>query len=111
MSHAVQHFLAKHNIPQLQHPPYSPDMAPCDFFLFPKIKNQLKGRSFQDIEEIKENATRELKALTEDDLKTCFEQSQKPKYIKKLYRNEIKIVTLVGNGPISLKISSITCFS
>ena len=28
-------FLVKHNIPSLPHPPYSPDLAPCDFFLFP----------------------------------------------------------------------------
>ena len=67
-SHVVQHFFGKHNISQLQHPPYSPDMAPCDFFLFPKIKNQSKGRTFQGIEEIKENAMRELGALTEEDV-------------------------------------------
>lgn len=39
-------FLAKHNIPQLQHPPYSPD----DFLIFPEMKTYLKGRSFQSIE-------------------------------------------------------------
>jgi hypothetical protein len=27
-------FLAKHSIPVVPHPPYSPDLAPCDFFLF-----------------------------------------------------------------------------
>ena len=34
----------------MDHPPYSPDLAPSDFFLFPEIliKRQLKGRSFQD---------------------------------------------------------------
>ena len=34
------------------HPPYSPDLALCDFFLFPKIKFQLKGRRFDSVEEI-----------------------------------------------------------
>jgi hypothetical protein len=34
------------------HPPYSPDLAPCDFFLFPKMKLKLKGRRFDTIEEI-----------------------------------------------------------
>jgi len=33
-------FLAKHNILSLQHSPYSPDLAPCDFFLFPQLKKQ-----------------------------------------------------------------------
>ena len=36
-SHSVQNFLAIHNIPQLQHPPYSLDMVSCDRFL-PKDK-------------------------------------------------------------------------
>jgi hypothetical protein len=36
-------------IPQ---PPYSPDLAPCDFFLFPKMKLNLKGRRFETIEAI-----------------------------------------------------------
>jgi len=33
-------FLMKHNIPSLAHPPYSPDLALCDFFLFPQLKKQ-----------------------------------------------------------------------
>ena len=37
-------FSTKHKITVLQHPPYSPDLAPCDFFfLFLKIKSALKG--------------------------------------------------------------------
>jgi hypothetical protein len=36
----------------IPHPPYSPDTAPCDFFLFPKIKLKLKGRRFDTTEKI-----------------------------------------------------------
>jgi hypothetical protein len=36
----------------IPHPPYSPDLAPCDFFLFPKMKLKLKGRRFDTTEEI-----------------------------------------------------------
>jgi hypothetical protein len=32
----------------LEHPPYSPDLAPRDFVLFPYVKNRLKGRQFSD---------------------------------------------------------------
>jgi hypothetical protein len=39
----------------IPHPPYSPDLAPCDFFLLPKMKIQLKGRRFETIEEIQGN--------------------------------------------------------
>ena len=35
-------FLAKHNILSPPHPPYSPDLAPCDFFLFPQLKKIVK---------------------------------------------------------------------
>jgi hypothetical protein len=36
----------------ISHPPYSPDLAPCDFFLFQKMKLKLKGHRFDTIEEI-----------------------------------------------------------
>jgi hypothetical protein len=36
----------------IPYPQYSPDFAPCDFFLFPKMKLKLKGRQFDTIEEI-----------------------------------------------------------
>jgi hypothetical protein len=42
------------------HPPYSPDLAPCDFFLFPKIKLKLKGRGFDTTEEIRAESQRVL---------------------------------------------------
>ena len=35
-SHVVQEYLQEENIQTLPHPPYSPDLAPCDFFLFPQ---------------------------------------------------------------------------
>jgi hypothetical protein len=47
----------------MPHPPYSPDLAPADFFLFCKLKTNLKGRRFQTKEEIQENAI-ELHAIT-----------------------------------------------
>jgi len=31
----------------LPHPPYSPDLAPCDFFLFPNLKKSLAGQKFE----------------------------------------------------------------
>ena len=39
ISHLVQQFLAKHGTAQLQQPPYSPDLAPYGFFLFPRLKS------------------------------------------------------------------------
>jgi len=39
----VSQFLAKNNMTMISHPPYSPNLAPCDFFLFPKLKLRMKG--------------------------------------------------------------------
>jgi hypothetical protein len=58
----------------IAHPPYSPDLAPCDFFLFPKIKLKLKGRRFDTIEEIQAESQRVLDTLTEKDLQEALQK-------------------------------------
>jgi len=49
---SIREFLAKKNIPVLPHPPYTPDLAPCDLCLFPKLKSKLKGHHFGPMENI-----------------------------------------------------------
>ena len=41
-------FLAASDVQLITHPPYSPDLAPCDLFVFPSVKMQLKGKQFQN---------------------------------------------------------------
>jgi hypothetical protein len=48
----------------IPNPPYSPDLAPCDFFLFPKMKLQLKGRCFDTTEEIHAELQEVIDTLT-----------------------------------------------
>ena len=67
-------FLAKHQITQAIQPLYSPDLAPCDFWLFPKLKSPLKGKRFQTVDEIQENMTEQLMAIPTKDFVDCFEQ-------------------------------------
>jgi len=57
-----------HIVPQL---PYSPDLASCDFWLFPKLKRL--GNRFETIEEIQRESLRALKAIPECDFNSCFE--------------------------------------
>ncbi len=73
-SQLIVDFLAKKGIPVVRQAPYSPDMAPSDFWLFPKIKQQLKGFRFQSRDDIMQNATDQLKVLSPDEFETCFEQ-------------------------------------
>ena len=42
----VKSFLASEKVKVLNHPPYSPDLSPCDFFLFPRIKKILSGNKY-----------------------------------------------------------------
>lgn len=71
---SVSQFLVKNSMVSLPHAPYSPDLAPCDFFLFPRMKRGMKGRRFDSIEEVKIKTREELAGITEDEFKKCFEQ-------------------------------------
>ena len=64
----VRKFLAKRNVAILHHPPYSPDLAPANYFLFPTLKLSLKGWHFETVEEIQCAVTRELNNIS----KTTF---------------------------------------
>jgi len=70
----VQTFLVKRRITQVCQPPYSPDLAPCNLWLFLKLKLPLKGRRFQTANEIKENVTRQLMTIPKKDFSDCFEK-------------------------------------
>jgi len=58
----------------LEHPAYSPDLAPNDFFLFLKIKGILKGRHFDDIDDIRNNMMAAVKAIPQNQFQNCFER-------------------------------------
>jgi transposase len=71
---SITEFLAKKDIPTLPQPPYSPDLAPCDFTLFPKLKSKLKGHHFGTAESIRKIVTNDLRTLTENDFRYCSDQ-------------------------------------
>jgi transposase len=52
----IREVLAMQETIVVPQPPYCPDLAPADFFLFPKLKCTLKVRRFQTVEEIKKMA-------------------------------------------------------
>ena len=66
-------FLATKEIIVLEHPAYLPDLSPSDFFLFPKTKDILKRRHFDDIDDIMSNTTAALKAIPQNQNQNCFE--------------------------------------
>jgi hypothetical protein len=56
----------------MEHPSYSPDLAPNDFWLFPKTKCTLKERKFLDTEDIQTNMTTALKAIPQQEFQKMF---------------------------------------
>jgi hypothetical protein len=73
-SHLIQGFLAKHSIPQAHQAPYSADMAPYNFWLFPRLKTLLKGSHFDKRDNIIQNVTSQLHTIPKQAFQKCFQQ-------------------------------------
>ena len=61
-------------IKTLPQPPYSPDVGPCDFWLFPK----LRGCHYETIEEMKDAVTKVIDMLTQEDFHGAFQKLLEP---------------------------------
>ena len=57
-------------IKTVPHPPYSLDLAPCDFCLFPK----LRGSRYETIEEVNEAVRKVIDTLTQEDFHGAFQK-------------------------------------
>jgi histone-lysine N-methyltransferase SETMAR len=54
--------------------PYSPDLSPPDYFLFPKLKMKLWGLHFADVAEIQKAVNDELKKVQKDEFSAAFQK-------------------------------------
>ena len=78
---SVQQFLAKkNNMTVFPHHLYSPGLAPCDFFLFPCMKCQMKGKRFSDVIEVKKKTLEVLNNVSTEEFQKCFQQWEKRWY-------------------------------
>lgn len=66
-------FLDATDVELVGHPPYSPDLAPCDFFLFPKLKKLLRGQRFSDPEAAVASIIDQLYKIPKKEFKNCFD--------------------------------------
>ena len=62
----MRNILEKYGWEVLPHPPYSPDLSPPDFELFPKLKKTLRGKRFATIEEASTEVTRVIRQLNSE---------------------------------------------
>ena len=66
----VTDYLTKMGTKTVPQPPYRPDLAPCDFWLFPK----LRGCRYETIEEMKEAVTKVSDTLTQEEFHGAFQK-------------------------------------
>lgn len=69
----ISDYLANAGVPTIPQPPYSPDVAPPDFFLFPRLKTPMKGKHFGTVGGIKRACTAALKDIPEEAYRNAFE--------------------------------------
>ncbi|UYV82647.1 hypothetical protein LAZ67_22000367 [Cordylochernes scorpioides] len=72
----ITNFLARSNTPVIPHPPYSPDLAPCDFFLFPRLKREMKGKHWETVENIQHHVTTFLRSIPVEEFQGAFQAWQ-----------------------------------
>ena len=68
----VTDYFTNMGIKTVPHPPYSTDLAPCDIWLFPKLKEKLKGCRYETIDGMKEAATKIIDTLTHEGFRGAF---------------------------------------
>jgi hypothetical protein len=71
------HSFVTNNNMVIPYPPYSLDLVPCDFALFPKLKMKLKGRRFETVPDIQGESQVVLNSVKENDFHSAFEAWEK----------------------------------
>ena len=70
----VKQFLTQRKVTVFDHHPYSPDLAPADYFLFPKVKSHLKWRLFESISDIQRAVRSTINTTAKDDLHKGYQK-------------------------------------
>ncbi|XP_076389805.1 uncharacterized protein LOC143264822 isoform X1 [Megachile rotundata] len=73
---SVKQFLTSKNITVMGHPPYSPDLDPCDFFLFPKVIFCFKGIHFTSVEEVQAKTENLPKEFPKTSFQNCYQNAE-----------------------------------
>ena len=73
----VTKYLTKMGIKTVPYPPYSPDLAPCDFWIFLQLKEKLRDCRFETIEEMKEAVMKVIDTLTQEDFHGAFQKLER----------------------------------
>ena len=70
----ISALLTGQNVELMGHPPYSPDLAPNDFSLFPHIKKKMRGQRFSSPEDAVEAFKNHVLEVSQSEWKKCFDK-------------------------------------
>ena len=68
----VKTFLSSEKVKVLNHPPYSPDLSPCDFFLFPRLLKMLSGNTYTSRSSLGSAIYKCLQQIPKEDYLSAF---------------------------------------
>ena len=70
----TQTYLDDNGIRLMEHPPQSPDLASCDFWLFPKFKSALAGKPFSRTQDLAKAVHSDMRAIPDSEYRECFQK-------------------------------------
>ena len=73
-SRATTQAIQELTIKVLPHPAYSPDLAPCDFWFFPILKDRLAGRKFERVQDLAKAVNSELRCIPQSQYCESFQK-------------------------------------
>ncbi len=71
----------------LTHPPYSPDLSPCDFWLYPRMKKGLKGRRFDSLDALEDAVDEQIAAIPSHEYLDCFTHHWPMRWARCMFQN------------------------
>jgi histone-lysine N-methyltransferase SETMAR len=73
-AHVVTGFLELNNVEVIKHPPYSPDLAPADYFLFGRLTNALAGHHYSSVNGLSSAIFQAMKSIPENEYRAAFDK-------------------------------------
>jgi histone-lysine N-methyltransferase SETMAR len=70
----VRTVLQQNKLSVISHPPYSPDLSPCDFWLFPLLTERLAGQNFARVQDLAKAVNSELRSIPSSEFAAAFQK-------------------------------------
>lgn len=65
-------YIGEHDMEMLPHPPYSPDLAPCDYFIFPRLKNEMHSTCHPNVRALQTAVQKALRKIPAEDFESAL---------------------------------------